>query len=178
MVKPVMRAWALEVACKRAAAVDVECAAAVPVLMAPAVAVSRRITTAVVVFLAAMVLVRFTATRTVLVIGSGVAVARVRVAVRVRLGDPSMTSRVALALSSLFSTYDVAIASAVPANSTRAVSVLMLSAVAAAETNVGVFEAVSVLVGERVLDGVRLGPKVGVRVLERVRVIVGLKSGF
>jgi hypothetical protein len=132
----------------------------------------------VAVFLATIVLVRLTATSTVRVIGSGVAVARVLVGVRVRLGEPSITSRVALARSSLLSTKVVAIASAVPANSTRLVSVLILSAVATTGTNVGVFDAVNVLVGESVLLGVKLGPYVGESVLDGVLVIVGLKSGF
>jgi hypothetical protein len=76
------------------------------------------------------------------------------------------------------STKVVAIASAVPANSTRLVSVLILSAVATTGTNVGVFDAVNVLVGESVLLGVKLGPYVGESVLDGVLVIVGLKSGF
>ena len=101
---------------------------------------------------------RFTATRTVLVIGSGVLVARVFVGVRVRLGEPLITSRVAVAFWSLALWIIVARASAVPASSTRLVSVLTLSAVATTGTNVGVFEGVRVLEGVKVRLGVKLGP--------------------
>ena len=102
--------------------------------------------------------VRLTATCTVLVIGSGVLVARVLVGVRVRLGEPLITSRVAVAFWSFESTIVVARASAVPASSTRLVSVLILSAVATTGINVGVFDGVRVLDGVKVRLGVKLGP--------------------
>ena len=93
-----------------------------------------------------------------LVIGSGVLVARVFVAVSVRLGEPLITSRVAVAFWSFTLWIIVARASAVLASSTRLVAVPTLSAVATTGTNVGVFDGVRVLDGVKVRLGVMLGP--------------------
>jgi hypothetical protein len=99
--------------------------------------------------------------------------ARVFVLVGVRLGDPSIISRVAVALSLLARTKAVARASAVPANSTRRVNVLMLSSVATTAANVGV----RVLVFVNVLDGVRVFVNVLEGVNVRVFVFVNVLEG-
>ena len=118
------------------------------------------------------------ATSTVLVIGSGVLVARVFVGVCVRLGEPLITSNVAVAFWSFASKILVARASAVRTSAARLVSVLIFNAVATMGTNVGVDDGVSVRDGLRVLLGVTLGPYVAVAVRDGVNDRVGLWFGF